>query len=419
MANFKFMICLLLALNFSLAKAEEIIQIPDTPNTIPDPLLSYSTVPTSYFTFNPSVLISKRRQEVIDSNQNKTPYLFSVKYLIDPRSPKTRRIGWFSCLENKLRIQFKITGSQTVTQLYDQPCADSKILNSHITTSVNSKLRYSKDFSGLSEFDRRDLQLIKELNDTFLKTPSDYGNFSLQHGYKTKKVFVFVHGFMKNSEYFRHSAEAAFYEGHNVLVGNLPGHENQMVGSENYVAQWLNYIECLTILARQYGDEVVLVGHSLGGNLVLHAAEENLVNKIILVQPLIKISQVSKFGYNLMRFLAPDRLHLLDVLASKGFREGSQAHELVNIVEEALKLEKVPFKGFSPDLKVLAYLSRVDLVVSTFKALDFLKSQIPQAVIRLHYSDHMTEPDIGFWNDIKVQEFIHATDFKNSESILY
>jgi pimeloyl-ACP methyl ester carboxylesterase len=387
-------------------KAQEALGSAEVHDLNFDPLNKYSTVPSSYFVFNPNKDISRRRQQIIKSGGSSADYLISAKYLTDPLEPDFRRIAWILCDQKKLKIQYRMSPDKTFSKIYQRSCDHIQNLHSQITYSENGLLQYSQDFSKLSEFEKQDFELMREMNQGMLKTPSDYGTFSLHHGHKTNKVFVYIHGFMKNSEWFLKSAEEMYYQGHNVLLLTLPGFENQMVGKGPFANQWISYTEISALVAQKYGDEVIVVGHSLGGNLALRLAEQGLTQKLILIHPLIKTTEMARSTFNFSRKLSYKNQNLLGFITSIGFRKGTKVQELLPLVTEVLKIERLPFPPFSQDLKTFVFISHIDYAASTSATISFLKKYLPHAQVKYNYSTHMSEPSLQFWKDDEVQKFI-------------
>jgi pimeloyl-ACP methyl ester carboxylesterase len=119
----------------------------------------------------------------------------------------------------------------------------------------------------------------------------------LDHGARTARVTVLLHGLTASPRTWRAFARERHERGENVLVPRLPrhGHADRMsdtlalLTSEELSAQGARIIDAAAAL----GDEIVLVGFSLGGSLALHLGHRDArVYRVVAVAPFLGISRL-------------------------------------------------------------------------------------------------------------------------------
>ena len=137
----------------------------------------------------------------------------------------------------------------------------------------------------------------------------------LDHGARTPRVTVLLHGLTASPRTWREFARARFARGENVLVPRLPrhGHANRMSDALAQLssAELTAHGERIVAGAAELGDHVVLVGHSLGASLALHLAHRDArVDRAIAVAPFLGIRLVPRDWHALLRRVlerAPNR----------------------------------------------------------------------------------------------------------------
>ncbi len=119
----------------------------------------------------------------------------------------------------------------------------------------------------------------------------------LHHGRRTARVVVLLHGLSASPRTWHDFAATRFARGENVLVPRLPrhGHQDRMTDAlEGLHADELRLAgERILDAAAALGEEVVLVGHSLGGALALHLAHgDERVERVVAVAPFLGIARL-------------------------------------------------------------------------------------------------------------------------------
>jgi pimeloyl-ACP methyl ester carboxylesterase len=130
----------------------------------------------------------------------------------------------------------------------------------------------------------------------------------LDHGRRAARVTVLLHGLTASPRTWREFAGVRFERGENVLIPRLPrhGHADRMsealagLTSDELSLQGRRIVDA----AAQLGDEIVLVGHSLGGAVALHLAHEDVrVSRTLAVAPFLGIKRVPRDWHAWVRSL--------------------------------------------------------------------------------------------------------------------
>jgi carboxylesterase len=130
----------------------------------------------------------------------------------------------------------------------------------------------------------------------------------MDHGWKTERVIVFLHGYTNCPEQFRQLGELFFEQGYNVLITPQPhmgladrmNHEHERLTAEELAA----YTSSVIDIAQGLGEHVSLVGLSGGGVMAAWAAQERSdLDLAVVIAP--------SFGYTFIPdFLTAPALNL-------------------------------------------------------------------------------------------------------------
>ena len=119
----------------------------------------------------------------------------------------------------------------------------------------------------------------------------------LGHGRRTARLVVLLHGLTASPRTWREFARVRHARGETVLIPRLPrhGHADRMthalasLDAAELRAQAARIVE----VAAGLGDEIVVVGFSLGGTLALHLAQhEPRIARTIAIAPLLGVRAV-------------------------------------------------------------------------------------------------------------------------------
>lgn len=121
----------------------------------------------------------------------------------------------------------------------------------------------------------------------------------LEHGERTPRVTVLLHGLTASPRTWQEFARVRYERGENVLVARLPRH-----GHSDRMSQTLAELtgdelaeqgERIVDAAAALGEQIVLVGFSLGGLLVLHLAHRDArVARAIAVAPFLGLRSMPR-----------------------------------------------------------------------------------------------------------------------------
>jgi len=119
----------------------------------------------------------------------------------------------------------------------------------------------------------------------------------LDHGTRTARVTVLLHGLTASPRTWREFARVRHARGENVLIPRLPrhGHADRMSETlaELTSAELIEQAGRILDAAAHLGEQIVLVGHSLGGSLALHLGHHDArVHRVVAVAPFLGIRRL-------------------------------------------------------------------------------------------------------------------------------
>lgn len=119
----------------------------------------------------------------------------------------------------------------------------------------------------------------------------------LDHGVRTPRVIVLLHGLTASPRTWREFARVRYARGENVLIARLPrhGYRDRMTESLAQLTrdELAEHAARILDAAHVLGEQVVLVGHSLGGALALHLAHRDArVFRAIAIAPFLGIARL-------------------------------------------------------------------------------------------------------------------------------
>jgi len=243
----------------------------------------------------------------------------------------------------------------------------------------------------LTIFDEQDYQMVQNLRESFYPKDRTRDTLTFQHGHPTEKVYVFVHGLYLSANYFLNTGIKKFTEGHNVIIATLPGHEyDNMPPDENNVALWTAYSDYLGRMARHYGKKVIFVGHSIGGNISIHAAESGFADELILIQPFLALTRRIKASIRVASVIP--ELALRKIPIEPAPTRDSNLYEVAEAGKQAKLILSLPFSKLNPNIPVHIYADRFDAVVSTSAVRKWIPEFAPQSTLEFHSEGHMHNP---------------------------
>jgi carboxylesterase len=128
----------------------------------------------------------------------------------------------------------------------------------------------------------------------------------VKHLPKSITGVLFVHGYNGNSYDMVELAEAAASRGMIARNMTLPGHEGHARNMLPFGwSDWADAVHKELILLKTQCDTVFMVGHSLGGSLVLHTAAHEQVDGVIAICPPLRLLPFSRQFLSVIKHFIP------------------------------------------------------------------------------------------------------------------
>ena len=128
-------------------------------------------------------------------------------------------------------------------------------------------------------------------------TMDDARSALFDHGVRTARVVVLVHGFTNSPRQFRELGQQLFDRGYNVLIPRLPEHGLRAgdVGALKTLTaeRYRDYADRAVDDARGLGDSVLVVGLSAGADVAIWIAQHRPdVTRVVVIAPAISLARV-------------------------------------------------------------------------------------------------------------------------------
>jgi carboxylesterase len=128
-------------------------------------------------------------------------------------------------------------------------------------------------------------------------TMDDARSALLDHGMRTSRVVVLVHGLTNSPRQFRELGQLLFDRGYNVLIPRLPRHglRGGDVGALKTLTaeQYRDYADRAVDDARGLGDSIVVIGLSAGADVAIWIAQHRPdVTRVVVIAPAISLARV-------------------------------------------------------------------------------------------------------------------------------
>jgi pimeloyl-ACP methyl ester carboxylesterase len=152
---------------------------------------------------------------------------------------------------------------------------------------MNDDDRYRSAQERLQWFARRDEAAhVGELGRTLV----------FDHGGRTKRATLLLHGLSASPRQFLAIAQALFERGHNVFVPRLPRHGYRNRLSEALATMNATQLEACAndafVIAQGLGEVVTVAGFSLGGLLALYLGQVAQADRVVAVSPFLGVSMI-------------------------------------------------------------------------------------------------------------------------------
>ncbi len=162
------------------------------------------------------------------------------------------------------------------------------LLSFAVFSSHGNQLVVAEVFDGFADVYLQELGSVKGCSETDIDTFKvcsgalrNHGNapYILHHKETTAKVFVLFHGLSDSPFYLLSIAQSLHQQGHNVVVGLLPGHGKKQADADMQDPllsdRWRSHVSEVINIVQPLGDKLVLGGFSTGGVLVTEYSLRN------------------------------------------------------------------------------------------------------------------------------------------------
>lgn len=128
-------------------------------------------------------------------------------------------------------------------------------------------------------------------------TMDDARSVLLDHGTRTPRVVVLVHGFTNSPRQFRELGRLLYERGYNVLIPRLPEHGLRAgdVGALRSITaeRYRDFADRAIDDAHGLGDSVMVIGLSAGGDVAIWIAQHRAdVTRVVVIAPAISLARV-------------------------------------------------------------------------------------------------------------------------------
>lgn len=130
-------------------------------------------------------------------------------------------------------------------------------------------------------------------------TMEDARSTLLQHGGRTPRAVLLIHGFTNSPRQFRELGQLLYDRGYNVFIPRLPQHglRGADVGVLKTITaeRYRDYADQAVDVARGLGDSILVVGLSAGADVAIWIGQHRAdVTRVVAIAPAISLARVPK-----------------------------------------------------------------------------------------------------------------------------
>ena len=137
----------------------------------------------------------------------------------------------------------------------------------------------------------------------------------------TKKLVVFIHGFMGSPNQFNDLTQAVHDCGCSYMSVLLPGHGVRTKDFRKFgMIHWEAHLQSELDRVKNIYDEIYLVGHSMGGSLALNASliKENKIEGVFMIATPLKVNMLNLRSLSQrMQYLVYPKKHYIKAIYLK------------------------------------------------------------------------------------------------------